>query len=735
MTQPSVHQLFRRLETVGKGAYGSVHRGIHLPTGNIVALKIINLDTADDDVEAIQREVALLTQLRDAPNVTKYYGCFLDGPRVWIAMEFAQGGSVRTLMQSSRDGILEERFIVIITREVLVGLVYLHRSAIIHRDIKAANILITATGKVMICDFGVSVLSATTTSKRNTLMGTPNWMAPEVAQPTPVYDSKADIWSLGIMVYEMAKGAPPHSDLRDAIKVMQLIAKVKPPRLAEGDGSKDMRDFVSHCLRESPNDRLSADELSKTKWIKSASKVNVSVLRELILKYDAWIQNGGSRASLAGPLDWEDEENQELQKISEEDGDLWVFDTIRGNSLMNVPDEDEDVDLPNSIDTPSTAPTVRPAPTRLPTSLRGLFDDDTVPNDTLKPLLPPPPTTASATVAFPVVPLSSSPAREFVGMKKTGPTEGVVDVQPTKHNEISFPSYQPRYSQDITPPLPAPRLPPTSSSPIARARSTNMTDADSSPVEAFGTSLGRKPSLIRQASVAVMESTPISPLMPPVRPFAVRDRSGSSSSRGSDGSNSAKSLVLPGLKDAIKFPFLTSEHQMGMTDLLPPSPSTIFPNSHSGFLPPSPLGPHNLGIRGDANASTISLPSTRSSSPSRTDRRGKPGFTKFSHATSLSLTSVDSTTVGPPIPPLDFVSLTGSQEATNSYLARTVDDLTRWFSVIEVGFANLLEQSGGDAIAEEQEETPTEQASFNVVSNADNSAHVQPRRAVPTELL
>lgn len=254
MAQPSVHQLFRRLETVGKGAYGSVHRGVHLPTGNIVALKIINLDTADDDVEAIQREVALLTQLRDAPNVTKYYGCFLDGPRVWIVMEFAQGGSVRTLMQSSKDGLLEERFIVLITREVLVGLAYLHRSAIMHRDIKAANILITATGKVMICDFGVSALSATATSKRNTLMGTPNWMAPEVAQPTPVYDSKADIWSLGIMVYEMAKGAPPHSDLRDAIRVMQLIAKVKPPRLGEGDGSKDMRDFVSHCLRESPND-------------------------------------------------------------------------------------------------------------------------------------------------------------------------------------------------------------------------------------------------------------------------------------------------------------------------------------------------------------------------------------------------------------------------------------------------------------------------------------------------
>jgi serine/threonine protein kinase len=267
MTQPSVHQLFRRLETVGKGAYGSVHKGVHIPTGNLVALKIINLDTAEDDVGDIQREVTLLTQLRDAPNVTKYYGCYLDGPRVWIAMELAQGGSVRTLMKSSKGGVLEEKYIVIIVREVLLGLNYLHKSAIIHRDIKAANILITALGKVMICDFGVSALSATTSSKRNTLMGTPNWMAPEVAQPVPAYDSKADIWSLGIMVYEMVKGTPPHADLMDPLKVMSLITRVKPPRLGETEGSKDMRDFVASCLRELPGDVSSFERVFAAHWL------------------------------------------------------------------------------------------------------------------------------------------------------------------------------------------------------------------------------------------------------------------------------------------------------------------------------------------------------------------------------------------------------------------------------------------------------------------------------------
>lgn len=244
-----------------------------------------------------------------------------------------------------------------------------------------------------------------------------------------------------------------------------------------------------------------------------------------------------------------------LQKIAEEDDDLWVFDTFRRNSLMDAPNDDDDdnVDLLNSVETHSIAPTVRPAPTRLPTSLRGLFDDNTAQNDTLKPL---PPTTATPTFA---PSLSSSPAREFAGTKKVGLPEGVDDVQLAKYNEFSFPSHQPRYSQDTAPSLPAPRLPPTSPSPITRARSANTADADSSPVESSPSAfpLGRKPSLIRQASVAVMESTPASPLMPPMRPFAVRDRSGSSSSKGSDGTNSAKSLVLPGQKDPVKVKHVT----------------------------------------------------------------------------------------------------------------------------------------------------------------------------------
>jgi serine/threonine protein kinase len=252
MAQPSVHQLYQRLETIGRGAYGSVHKGKHIPTGNVVALKIINLDTADDDVGDIQREVALLTQLRD-PHITEYYGCYLDGPRVWIAMEYAQGGSVHSLMKASKDDCIEERYTCAIIKEVVAGLSYLHKVPVIHRDLKSANILVTAACKVMLCDFGVSALLTTVSSKRTTLTGTPYWMAPEVIQGVSAYDTKADIWSLGIMIYEMIKGMPPHSNL-DKFKVMDLIPRAKPPRLAEAEGSKDMRDFMAFCLKESPSE-------------------------------------------------------------------------------------------------------------------------------------------------------------------------------------------------------------------------------------------------------------------------------------------------------------------------------------------------------------------------------------------------------------------------------------------------------------------------------------------------
>jgi serine/threonine protein kinase len=178
-------------------------------------------------------------------------------------------------MKSSKGGIVDERYTKLIIRELLTALSFLHRNNIIHRDIKgefpraespvpdriqiddrltiAANVLLTSDGRILLCDFGVSALMATPYSKRTTFVGTPYWMAPEVINSGSQYDTKADIWSLGITIYEMVMGSPPHAN-QEAMRVLVLIPKVKPPRLPETLGTLDMREFVASVLRELPVD-------------------------------------------------------------------------------------------------------------------------------------------------------------------------------------------------------------------------------------------------------------------------------------------------------------------------------------------------------------------------------------------------------------------------------------------------------------------------------------------------
>ncbi|CAJ0830907.1 10592_t:CDS:2, partial [Entrophospora sp. SA101] len=143
---------YSKQELVGRGAYGSVYKGIDNETNEVVAIKVLNLDAEEDDVDDIIKEINLLSQLKhESQNITRYYGSFLHGTKLWIIMEYAAGGSIRTLMKSGR---IEEKYISSITKEVLQALIYLHKCKIIHRDIKAANILLTAEGKVQLCDFG-----------------------------------------------------------------------------------------------------------------------------------------------------------------------------------------------------------------------------------------------------------------------------------------------------------------------------------------------------------------------------------------------------------------------------------------------------------------------------------------------------------------------------------------------------------------------------------------------------
>lgn len=305
------------LELIGKGSFGRVFKSRRHKERTLVAVKIIDVDSSDYKLAPVEKdqaikdfttEINILLTLKEAEakNINTIYEAFSFHSQLWIVSEYCPGGSVHTLMKASAKPGLEERYVIAISRELAIAMSHVHKVGVIHRDIKAANILITQEGRLQLCDFGVSGVLESSVAKRSTIIGTPFWMPPEmhddminVSVPHG-YGQEIDTWAYGCTVFELATGLPPNA----RIDPRRLQTKLKQvPRLEGGAFSAALKDFVSFCLVERPGSRPNADAILNHSYIyNSAKNYPTAILRELIDRFNNWEQSGGQRTSLFNPL-------------------------------------------------------------------------------------------------------------------------------------------------------------------------------------------------------------------------------------------------------------------------------------------------------------------------------------------------------------------------------------------------------------------------------------------------
>ncbi|XP_042020598.1 serine/threonine-protein kinase BLUS1-like [Salvia splendens] len=280
MKQPSEKKFpltakdYKLCEEIGEGVSATVYKALCLPLNESVAIKVLDLEKCNNDLDGIRREVQTMI-LTDHPNLLQAHCSFTVGHNLWVVMPYMGGGSCLHIMKSAYPEGFEEPVIATVLCEVLKALVYLHAHGHIHRDVKAGNILIDTNGSVRLADFGVAACMFDTGDRqrsRNTFVGTPCWMAPEVMQQLHGYDFKADIWSFGITALELAHGHAPFSKY-PPMKVLLMTLQNAPPGLDyERDRrfSKSFKDLVAACLVKDPKKRPSSEKLLKHPFFKHA---------------------------------------------------------------------------------------------------------------------------------------------------------------------------------------------------------------------------------------------------------------------------------------------------------------------------------------------------------------------------------------------------------------------------------------------------------------------------------
>lgn len=273
---PADSSQYELLEDCGRGVSATVHRAKCKQLESVCAVKRLNLESMNCDLDEIIHEAHTMKSYNH-PNVLSLYTSFVNGQELWMVMPFMSGGSVLHIMKYAYPEGLDEVAIATIARDVLRGLEYVHKNGGIHRDVKAGNILVDMDGTVKLGDFGVAATLerggswGNSKCSRNTFVGTPCWMAPEVMEQNQGYGAAADIWSLGITLLELAHGHAPFAKF-PPMKVLLMTLQNPPPTLDDKGGkkhfSKNMRDVVSRCLQKDPSRRPTATALLEHKFFK-----------------------------------------------------------------------------------------------------------------------------------------------------------------------------------------------------------------------------------------------------------------------------------------------------------------------------------------------------------------------------------------------------------------------------------------------------------------------------------
>ncbi|TGJ85894.1 hypothetical protein E0Z10_g2884 [Xylaria hypoxylon] len=304
---------YRLTELIGKGSFGRVYKANDEKTSNVVAVKIIDVDETDtlnpklqDTYSEFLKEINALRLLSEsgAKNVNTVIEALPVGQAMWMVTEHCAGGSVATLMKPTAPGGLQEKWIVPILREVAVAIYWVHKQGIIHRDIKCANVLITEVGGVQLCDFGVAGIVETKFDKRTTFIGTLHWMAPELFDQNSQYGTEVDIWAFGSMVYEIASGLPPNTNVRSNIRIPQFGEYLREhlPRLTGDQYSENLKSLVAFCLEDDPTKRPSIEQIQQHPYIlNTEARYSTSSLAALVKAFKLWEERGGSRKSLFDP--------------------------------------------------------------------------------------------------------------------------------------------------------------------------------------------------------------------------------------------------------------------------------------------------------------------------------------------------------------------------------------------------------------------------------------------------